>query len=177
MSPAPRRAPLERSDARRARGLKLRIRDRVGDVRRHLLALRTAMSEFGADFDLDAFRVAFDSEDPVVLNRVKAVERGVEQLSGFIAELAALGLELAGVRGRHEEADARADLDALARAEVLPKELTQRLQRLRELRRMLLRDATAERVHEAALLVTGNLPAFHDRYRDWIQRGFNTNPE
>jgi hypothetical protein len=52
----------------------------VSDVRRHLLALRTAMAEFGDDFELDAFRTAYASEDPVELNRVKAVERGVDQL-------------------------------------------------------------------------------------------------
>jgi hypothetical protein len=53
--------------------LKAKIRDRVSDVRRHLLALRTAMAEFGDDFELDAFRKAYASEDPVELNRVKAV--------------------------------------------------------------------------------------------------------
>jgi hypothetical protein len=64
-SPPP--APLESSDPDRARALKAKIRDRVSDVRRHLLALRTAMAEFGEDFDLDAFRAAYASEDPVEL--------------------------------------------------------------------------------------------------------------
>jgi hypothetical protein len=68
-------APLEANDIQRARALKAKIGDRVSDVRRHLLALRTAMAEFGDDFELDAFRVAYSSEDPVELNRVKAVER------------------------------------------------------------------------------------------------------
>lgn len=67
-------APLEANDSQRARALKAKIRDRVSDVRRHLLALRTAMAEFGDDFELDAFRVAYVLEDPVELNRVKAVE-------------------------------------------------------------------------------------------------------
>lgn len=55
--PAP--APLEANDPQRARVLKAKIRDRVSDVRRHLLALRTAMAEFGDDFELDAFRAAY----------------------------------------------------------------------------------------------------------------------
>ena len=80
-------APLESSAPARARALKAKVRDRVGDVRRHLLALRTAMGEFGEDFDLDAFRGAYASEDPVTLNHVKAVERGVDQLYNYIAEL------------------------------------------------------------------------------------------
>lgn len=52
-------APLEANNPQRARALKAKIRDRVSDVRRHLLALRTAMAEFGDDFELDAFRTAY----------------------------------------------------------------------------------------------------------------------
>ena len=175
-APSPPPAPLEATDAKRARALKLKVRDRVRDVRRHLLALRTAMAEFGADFDSDAFAAAYASEDPVALNRVKAVERGVDQLYNYIAELSAFGLELAELRGRRDETNARVDLDALGKAGVLSGELTGRLQRLRELRRMLVHEyatATAEQVHEAALLVVANFPAFYEAYRNWITQGFN----
>lgn len=95
---APPPAPLEAHGPDRARALKTKIRDRVADVRRHLIALRAAMGEFGEDFDPDAFKIADDSDDPVELNRVKAVERGVDQLYNYIAELAAFGLELADPR-------------------------------------------------------------------------------
>jgi uncharacterized protein YutE (UPF0331/DUF86 family) len=169
-------APLEATDPERARVLKAKARDRVSDVRRHLLALRTAMSDFGADFDLEVFRTAYASEDPVELNRVKAVERGVDQLYNYIAELTAFGLELAGLRGRRDDTNARRDLDALRRAGVVSSELTRRLQRLRELRRMLVHEyttATAEQVHESALIVAGNFTAFYDAYRAWIRRGFS----
>ena len=54
------------------------------------------MAEFGEDFDLDEFQRAYDSDDPVLLNRVKAVERGVDQLCNYIAELVAFGLERPG---------------------------------------------------------------------------------
>jgi uncharacterized protein YutE (UPF0331/DUF86 family) len=174
-APDPVPAPLETSDPQRARALKAKIRDRVSDVRRHLLALRTAMAEFGDDFEPDAFRAAYVSEDPVELNRVKAIERGVDQLYNYIAELAAFGLELAELRSRRDETNARRDLDALRDAGVISGELTRRLQRLRELRRMLVHEyatATAEQVHESALVVTGNFPAFYDAYRAWIKRGF-----
>jgi uncharacterized protein YutE (UPF0331/DUF86 family) len=149
-------APLETNDLDRARALKTKIRDRISDVRRHLLALRAAMAEFGEDFDLDAFTAAYDSEDPAELNRVKAVERGVDQLYNYIAELAAYGLELAGVRTRAQETNARVDLDALARIGVIGPERKRRLQRLRELRRLLVHEyatATAEQVHEAAGII------------------------
>jgi uncharacterized protein YutE (UPF0331/DUF86 family) len=169
-------APLEASDPGRARTLKAKVRDRIQDVRRHLLALRTAMAEFGEDFDPDVFRRAYASEDPVELNRVKAVERGVDQLYNYIAELAAFGLELAELRGRRDETNARLDLEALRRAGVLPGELTRRLQRLRELRRMLVHEyatPTAQHVHEAALIVASDFPAFYEAYRQWIKRGFS----
>ncbi len=152
----------------------------MSDVRRHLLALRTAMAEFGEDFDTEVFRAAYASDDPVQLNLVKAVERGVDQLYDYIVELAAFGLELAELRARRDEPSARRDLDSLGRAGVLSGELTRRLQQLRELRRMLFREdasATAERVREAALLVAVNLPAFHEAYRGWIALGFNPNPK
>jgi len=168
-------APLEATDRARARALKSKVRDRVSDVRRHLLALRTAMAEFGEDFDLGVFRAAYASEDPVELNHVKAVERGVDQLYNYIAELSAFGLELAELRGRRDETNARLDLETLRRAHVLSGELTSRLQRLRELRRLFAHEyatATAEQVHESALLVAGSFPAFYEAYREWIELGF-----
>lgn len=88
----------------------------MADVRRHLIALRTAVAEFGDDFDLDQFNIAHASDDPVALNHVKAVERGVDQLHNHIAELTALGLELAEVRMRGDELNARRDLQALERS-------------------------------------------------------------
>jgi hypothetical protein len=63
--------------------LNAKIRDRVSDVRRHLVALRAAMAEFGEDFDLADFAAAHSSEDPVRLNQAKAVERGVDQLYNY----------------------------------------------------------------------------------------------
>ena len=172
-------APLQEQDPQRARVLKARIRDRISDVRRHLIALRTAMAEFGEDFDRDAFRAAYDSEDPATLNRVKAVERGVDQLYNYIAELTVFGLELAAVRVRGEQPNARRDLQALERLGVLGPERAQRLERLRELRRLLVHEyatATAEQVHEAARLVAAEFVPFYDAYRAWIGRGFRTQP-
>jgi hypothetical protein len=175
MAPAP-PAPLEGTDPDRARALKAKIRDRMSDVRRHLVALRTAMAEFGEDFDPDQFQHAYDTDDPVLLNRVKAVERGVDQLYNYVAELAAFGLELAGVRSRHQETNARVDIDSLRRLGVIGPERSRRLQRLRELRRLLVHEyatATAEQVHEAARLIANEFVPFYDAYREWIARGFS----
>lgn len=173
-------APLEAHDPERARALKAKIRDRISDVRRHLVALRTAMSEFGEDFDLDQFEQAYDSEDPVELNRVKAVERGVDQLYNYIAELAALGLELAEIRARRQDTNARADIDSLRQIGVIGSERARRLQRLRELRRQLVHEyatVTAQQIHEAARIIASEFVPFYDAYRDWITRGFNPKPK
>lgn len=159
-------APLEAQDPERVRWLKLKIRDRVSDVRRHLVALRTAMAEFGEDFDLDAFQAGHASQDPIELNRVKAVERGVDQLYNYIAELSAFGLELAEVRRHHDETNARRDLAALSRIGVLGSERARRLERLHELRRMLVHEyatATAEQVHEAARILADEFLPYYGR--------------
>lgn len=175
-SPAP-SPPLETHDPVRARSLKAKIRDRVSDVRRHLVALRSAMAEFGEDFDLGAFETAYRGDDPVMLNRVKAVERGVDQLYNYIAELTAFGLELAEVRDRGDDHNARRDLAALRGLGVLGAEQARRLERLRELRRLLVHEyatATAEQVHEAAIILADEFLPFYDAYRGWIARGFSS---
>jgi uncharacterized protein YutE (UPF0331/DUF86 family) len=174
-APAAPPAPLEIHDPDRARILKTKIRARVGDVRRHLVALRTAMADFGEDFELDAFRSAYASAEPSLLNRVKAVERGVDQLYNYIAELARYGLELAELRTPGQETNARRDLEALAEHRVLSAELVKRLQRLRELRRLLVHEyagATAEEVHESARIVSDAFPLFYNAYVEWIRLGF-----
>jgi len=178
MPPAP-ATPLEAHDPDRARALKTKIRDRISDVRRHLVALRAGMAEFGENFDLDAFQAAYDSEDPTERNRVKAVERGVDQLYNYIAELTAFGLELAEIRTRGQETNARLDLDGLARIGVIGPERTRRLQRLRELRRLLVHEyatATGEQVHEAARIIGNEFIPFYDAYRAWITCGFSPLP-
>ena len=97
-----------------------------------------------------------------------AHRRGINHLGAF-------GLELAELRGRADETNARLDLKALRDAGVISGELERRLQRLRELRRMLVHEyatASAEQVHESALIVAGSFPTFYEAYRAWIKRGF-----
>lgn len=174
MSPAP-PAPLEGIDPERARVLKRKVRDRIADVSRHLHALEAAMAEFGEDFDLEEFKAAEDSGDPQLLNKAKAVERGVDQLYNYVAELTMFGLELAGVNRRGAELNARRDLDSLGSLKVLSSYRVERLQRLRELRRLLVHEyasATAEQIHEAAWIVHDQFASFYRAYGEWIKRGF-----
>ncbi|WP_445152768.1 hypothetical protein [Baekduia sp. Peel2402] len=172
MTPA---TPLEATDPERARILKQKIHDRLTDVRRRLTALRTAMARFGEDFDQDAFVNAYNSDDPDALNLVMAVERGVDQLYNYMADLASFGLELATLRARDAALNARRDFDHLRRVKVLSGERTADIQRLRELRRLLVHEyaqATAVQVHEAAGITSRVVPIFFNAYRDWIKTGF-----
>lgn len=167
--------PLDARDRERAQVLKLKIRDRMVDVQRHLDALRSAMAKFGDDFAEGAFLKAYVSHDPDELNTVKAVERGVDQLYNYIAELTAFGLELAELRDQHAELNARRDFEQLRRVKVLSAERTADLQQLREIRRLVVHDytnATAAQVHEAARIVSRVFPIFFNAYRDWIKTGF-----
>ncbi|HKG38812.1 MAG TPA: hypothetical protein VKB25_07470 [Conexibacter sp.] len=141
MTPA-RPAPLEATDPQRADALKRKVFDRIKDVRRHLVALQAAMAGFGEDFDLDVFQAEFDSEEPDELNRVKAVERGIDQLYNYMAELAAFGLELAGARRRFDDTNARQDRP-LAREQDRTAAYPKRWRRTRRGRRALSDTATA----------------------------------
>jgi hypothetical protein len=83
----------------------------------------------------------------------------------------------AEVRRRGDELNARRDLAALRRLGVLGPERARRLERLRELRRVLVHEyatASAEQVHEAARIVADEFVPFYDAYRAWIARGFST---
>jgi hypothetical protein len=88
-------APLEASDPERAAVVKRKVLERLTDVPRHYRALKAAMATFGDGFRRENFARAAASEDPSELNRVKAIERGVDQLFNYLVELGALGLELA----------------------------------------------------------------------------------
>ena len=79
------------------------LRERGAPAVEAVAAFDDVAFAFGEDFDLHEFTAAYASEDPVALNRVKAVERGVDQLYNYVAELTAFGLELAEVRARDDE--------------------------------------------------------------------------
>lgn len=149
--------------------------ERLRDIGRHESALRVAMGEFGDSFDLGEFRSAFESTDPILLNRVNAVERGVDRLYNYMAELIAFGLELAGERVPTDDVNAARDLRELRRQKVFSRDRTESLQRLRELRRLMVHEypqATADQIHEAAQLIVAILPAFTHAYVRWVKAGF-----
>lgn len=62
---------------------------------------------------------------------------------------------------------------------MLGAERARRLERLRELRRLLVHEyatATAEQVHEAARMIADEFVPFYEAYHRWIGRGFGALP-
>jgi uncharacterized protein YutE (UPF0331/DUF86 family) len=170
-------APLEASDPERAAALKRKVLERLTDVTRHYRALEAAMAAFGEGFERDRFRHAAASEDPTELNQVKAVERGLDQLFNYIAELTALGLELAELRAPDDEPSARGDLRKLREIEVIDERLHNRLTRVAGLRNRMVHDyvgVAALDVHEAVRVLHAALPRFVGAYQGWLRAGFTT---
>ena len=168
-------SPLDSVDQGSAKSLRGKIKDRLSDADRHLNALIAAMGGFGGGFDLAEFRTAFNSADPELLNSVKAVERGSEQLYNYIAELTRFGLELSTNREPSDEPNARRDFETLRRIGVITGAQEVRLQSLRELRRNLVHEypgISAAQVHEAAVLVSQEFRPFIRSFAAWVKVSF-----
>ena len=168
-------APLDATDRDRATALKRKVLARLTDAARHYRALEAAMAEFGEGFPREGFIEATGSEDPVQLNRVKAAERGLDQLFNYIAEFGALGLELAGLRAPDAEANARADLRRLRDIGVIEPALCDQLVRVAGIRNRMVHDyvvVSGSDVHEAVRLLAGALPPYIAAYQAWLKAGF-----
>jgi hypothetical protein len=151
--------PLEATDPQRAAVLKRKVLERLMDLARHYRALDAAMADFGEGFVRDHFALAAASEHPMELNRVKAIERGVDQLFNYVAELSALGLELKTLR----------------EIGVMDEQLRDQLTRVASVRNRMVHDyvrVAAMDVHEAARLVHAALPRFVTAYQRWLRAGF-----
>ncbi len=133
------------------------------------------MADFGESFAREDFAAASGSDDPAALNRVKAIERGLDQLFNYLAELSALGLELAGLRYPDEEANARADLRGLRDLGVIDAGLCERLVRVAGIRNRMVHDyvgVTGVEVYEAVRLLHVAPPAYVLAYQRWLRSGF-----
>jgi uncharacterized protein YutE (UPF0331/DUF86 family) len=168
-------APLDASDPQRAAVVKRKVLERLTDVARHYRALEAAMAAFGESFVRDPFARAAASDDPTELNRVKAIERGLDQLFNYLAELAALGLELAERRAPDDERNARRDLSGLREIGVIDEQIRDQLTRVARVRNRVVHDyvgVAALDVHEATRLIHAALPRFVTAYQQWLRAGF-----
>lgn len=167
--------PLDAADPQRATALKRKVLARLTDVARHYRALKAAMAEFGDGFPRQRFTEATGSEDPAELNRIKATERGLDQLFNYVAEFSALGLELAGLRAPDAEPNARADLRRLRDIGVIDAALCEQLVRVAAIRNRMVHDyvvLAGSDTHEAVRLLASALPRYVDAYQRWLSAGF-----
>lgn len=170
-------APLDASDPHRAAALKRKVLGRLTDINRHYRALGAAMNELDGGFSRDRFVAAARSEDSTTLNRVKAIERGLDQLFNYIAELSALGLELAALRAPEDVPKARNDLRELQRIAVIDESLCTQLVRVAGIRNRMVHDyveVSGDDVYEAVRILHAALPRYVGGYQDWLRAGFAT---
>jgi uncharacterized protein YutE (UPF0331/DUF86 family) len=151
------------------------IVEHLGDFPRQYAALVNAMGEFGDDFSMKAFKVAFDSTtDMDAYNRAQAVERALGRVQNYVAQLSITGAKLAGLQlPKAEESEAARAFTALKDGGVMSGTLCRNLRRAQKARAMIEHSyvkVPAGNVHRAAELVASGSREFIGPYRDWIEK-------
>jgi len=141
---------------------------------RQYAALENAMAEFGDDFDLAAFKKAFESQtDMDAYNRAQAVERALGRVQNYVAQLAITATKLACLELTSTEgAEAARAFAALRGAGVVSGTLCRQLRRAQKARTMIEHSyvkVPAGNVHQAANLIAGSAREFIGPYRGWVE--------
>lgn len=164
--------PQRKADRKR---LERDILRHLEDFPRQYRALEAAMASFGEDFDLQAFKEAFNSqEDMEAYNRAQALERAVGRVQNYVAELAIAGARLAPLPlppMRGDGSPAQQAFEALREEGVIDGELCRRLTRAQRARSIIEHSyvqTPAGDVHRAAELVHEAARAFVAVYAAWI---------
>lgn len=153
--------------------LRSEIVERLEGLPDEILALESAMEEFGEDFELKEFKRAFERKDGLkAYNRVQAVERAFSRVQNYVVELAERGSRLAQLElpKTHEANSARA-FDALKEAGVINASLCRNLKRTQKARSDVEHEypgLKAGRLHEAVLLGGPAARDFVRPYSAWI---------
>ncbi|HSK50763.1 MAG TPA: hypothetical protein VK889_09765 [Solirubrobacterales bacterium] len=149
------------------------IVERLESLPEEILALESAMEEFGEGFELNEFKRAFERKDGIkAYNRVQAVERAFNRVQNDVVELAERGTRLAQLElpNLHEANSARA-FDALKEAGVIDATLCRNLKRAQRARSDVEHDypgMKAGRLHSAIELGLPSARAFIRPYGAWI---------
>jgi uncharacterized protein YutE (UPF0331/DUF86 family) len=143
------------------------------DFPRQLLALESAMEEFGGNFDLKEFKPAFENQAGIkAYNRVQAVERAFSRVQNHVSQLSLSGAALAGLQlPKTHEGKAAQAFEALREAGVLDATACKRLKRAQKARAAIEHsyvEVKAGQVHEAVELVATSARAFIGPYKEWI---------
>jgi hypothetical protein len=159
-------------DAKRWR---LAVVRHLEDLPRQYAALEHAMATFGADFDLQQFKEAYDTaEDMDAYNRVQAVERALGRVQNYVTELAEAGVKLAALPRAIDShgSPAQQAFDAMRDAKVISGGLCRRLVQAQNARTRIEHgyvQTPAGDVHRAAILVRDAARDFMGSYRAWIE--------
>lgn len=154
--------------------LRAEIAALLKDFPDQLLALQSAMEEFGENFELSAFKTAFERRSGMkAYNDVQAVERAFARVQNYIAQLSLNGAQLAefDLPKRHASEVSRA-FEALKNAGAIDASLCRQLKRTQKARAAIEHEYTkvsAGRVHLAAQSVAEAAPRFIVAYAAWIE--------
>ena len=159
-------------DAKRWR---LAVVRHLEDLPRQYAAVEHAMATFGADFDLQQFKEAYNTaEDMDAYNRVQAVERALGRVQNYVAELAEAGVKLAALPRATDShpSPAQQAFEAMRDAKVIGGGLCRRLVQAQNARTRIEHSyvqTPAGDVHRAAILVRDAARDFMGSYRAWIE--------
>lgn len=155
-----------------SRRAKSEVTSHLKEFPRQLAALESAMGAFGDDFDLRAFKQAFETrEDMAAYNRVQALERAVGRVQNFVAQLARSGAQLAGLPGVGKGSDAERAFAALREAGAISASLSRKLLKAQKARTRIEHayvTVPAGDVHRTAELVYEAAGEFIAAYREWV---------
>jgi hypothetical protein len=145
------------------------------DLPRQYAALEHAMASFGADFDLQQFKAAYNTvEDMDAYNRVQAVERALGRVQNYVGELAEAGVKLAALPRPADTHGSAMQIafEAMRDARIITARLCGRLVQAQNARTRIEHNyvqTPAGDVHRAAILVRDTARDFIGSYRDWIE--------
>ncbi|HET9591360.1 MAG TPA: hypothetical protein VFP17_00465 [Solirubrobacterales bacterium] len=154
--------------------LRSEIIDRLDGFPDEILALESAMEEFGDSFGLEEFKPAFEKKKGIkAYNKVQAVERAFSRVQNYVVELAERGCRLAELElpNTHEGSSARA-IEALKDAGVIDAALCRNLKRVQKARSDVEHDypgMRAGRLHAAIALGLPSARGFIRSYVPWIE--------
>jgi len=165
-------APPRKSDLAR---WQREIVDHLADFPRQYAALETAMAAFGENFELVAFKRAYETTTEMEdYNKAQAIERSLARVQNYVADLSIVGIKLAQLKpaGASHEGGAQRAFTTLADAGVISRALCARLKRAQKARTMIEHSyvtVPAGSVHGAAELIHEAGREFLGPYRDWIE--------
>jgi hypothetical protein len=134
-------------------------------------ALLLSMRQFGEDFDLDAWRAAYEAFSAEEHNRVMQVTGNLRALVDNAVELVRLAATLTGLRAAGRRPSANADIEAVRTDGGLSGKQTQELVLLKELCDKMRHEyayVDAGDAHAAVHSVLKLLPTFTVAYVHWL---------